>query len=83
MAEIITFLLVVAAIIAVVGYYTFRDMTAQRLREDAEEKEWYRHRAKRQAVFDKHAQEVAHRVLIETCETIYIGRWQHEGQENI
>lgn len=78
MAEIITFLLVAAAIIAVVGYFTFRDMTARRLREDAEEEAWYRHREERQAEFDRHAQAVAHRVLIETCETIYIGRWQHD-----
>ena len=78
MAEIITFLLVAAAIIAVVGYFTFRDMTAQRLREDAEDEAWYQHRAERQAVFDQHAQEVAHRVLIDTCETIYIGRWQND-----
>lgn len=81
MAEIITFLLVAAAVIAVVGYFTFRDMTAQRLREDAEDAEYEafeQHRAERQAVFDRHAQEVAHRVLIDTCETIYIGRWQHD-----
>lgn len=78
MAEIITFLLVAAAIIAVVGYFTFRDMTARRLQEDAEEEAWYRHRAERQAEFDRHAQAVAWAELIETCETIYIGRWQHD-----
>lgn len=81
MAEIITFLLVVAAIIAVVGYFTFRDMTTmqqQDAAEDAEYEAFEQHRAERQAVFDQHAQEVAHRVLIDTCETIYIGRWQND-----
>lgn len=44
--------------------------------EDAEYEAFEQHRAERQAEFDQHAQEVARRVLIETCETIYIGRWQ-------
>ena len=48
-------------------------------KHDEEEREAFeQHRAERQAEFDRHAQEVAHRVLIETCETIYIGRWQND-----
>ena len=49
------------------------------VREEEQEYDAFeQRRAERQAVFDQHAQEVAHRVLIETCETIYIGRWQND-----
>lgn len=61
----------VAASFAVIAYCGHCDLAEQ----EAEERESFeRRRAERQAVFDRHAQEVAHRVLIETCETIYIGR---------
>ena len=70
---------IVALIVsAVVIAYSIREAREQWRQEDAEEEAWYRHRAERQAEFDRHAQEVAHRVLIETCETIYIGRWQND-----
>ena len=70
---------IVALIVsAVVIAYSIREAREQWRQEDAEYEAFEQHRAERQAVFDQHAQEVAHRVLIETCETIYIGRWQHD-----
>ena len=47
--------------------------------EDEEREMFEEHRRIRQAEFDRHAQAVARAELIETCETIYIGRWQHDG----
>lgn len=70
---------IVALIVsAVVIAYSIREAHEQWRKEDAEYEAFEQHRAERQAVFDRHAQEVAHRVLIETCETIYIGRWQND-----
>lgn len=70
---------IVALIVsAFVIAYSIREAREQWRKEDAEYEAFEQHRAERQAVFDRHAQEVAHRVLIETCETIYIGRWQHD-----
>lgn len=70
---------IVALIVsAVVIAYSIREAREQWRKEDAEYEAFEQHRAERQAVFDRHAQEVAHRVLIETCETIYIGRWQND-----
>lgn len=70
---------IVAMIVsAVVIAYSIKETREQWRKEDAEYEAFEQHRAERQAVFDRHAQEVAHRVLIETCETIYIGRWQND-----
>ena len=70
---------IVALIVsAVVIAYSIREAREQWRKEDAEYEAFEQHRAERQAVFDQHAHEVAHRVLIETCETIYIGRWQND-----
>lgn len=65
--------LIISAVIIVVD---FADHRKQWRQEDAEYDAFEQHRAERQAVFDWHAQEVAHHVLIETCETIYIGNWK-------
>ena len=70
---------IVALIVsAVVIAYSIKEAREQWRQEDSEYEAFEQHRAERQAVFDRHAQEVAHRVLIETCETIYIGRWQND-----
>lgn len=70
---------IVALIVsAVVIAYSIKEAREQWRQEDAEYEAFEQRRAERQAVFDRHAQEVAHRVLIETCETIYIGRWQND-----
>lgn len=70
---------IVALIVsAVVIAYSIKEAREQWRQEDAEYEAFEQHRAERQAVFDRHAQEVAHRVLIETCETIYIGKWQND-----
>ena len=65
--------LITAAIIIVVDVSEHRKKWRQ---EDAEDAAFERHRAERQAEFDRHRKAVVRRVLIETCETIYIGRWQ-------
>lgn len=70
----------IAIILVVAVYITvwIHEIRKRWKQEDAEYEAFEQHRAERQAVFDRHAQEVARRVLIETCETIYIGRWQND-----
>lgn len=70
----------IAIILVAAVYITvwIREVRKRWKQEDAEDEAFEQRRAERQAVFDRHAQEVAHRVLIETCETIYIGRWQND-----
>lgn len=75
MIEILVKVVIVAVCAAVFGASFREEWQRLRARED-EYDAFEQHRAERQAVFDQHAQEVAHRVLIETCETIRIGRWQ-------
>lgn len=73
---------IVALIVgAVVIAYSIKEVREQWRKEDAEYEAFEQHRAERQAEFDRRAQEVAHRVLIETCETIYIGRWQNANDQ--
>lgn len=74
MGEIITFAVVSAIIVAIVAYWAFSDMIEQQRYDEADEEAFERRRAICQANFDKYAQAVARRVLIETCETIYIGQ---------
>ena len=61
---------------AVIVGFGLKDAHDDSIREQNEYEAFEKHRAERQAEFDRHAQEVAHRALIETCETIYIGRWK-------
>ena len=67
--------IIVAAIIAIVGYFAFRDMwddMNNKLDElDAEDDEWYRKRAERQAEFDRHANAVARRELFDQAVSIH------------
>ena len=70
--------LIIITVAAIVFVAVFRDTWNDLRRKEYEYDEFEQHRAERQAEFDRHAQEVAHRVLIDTCETIYIGRWQHD-----
>ena len=65
----------VAASFAVISYCGHCDIVD---REEAEREAFERRRAERQAVFDRHAQEVARACLMETCENIYLGRCGHE-----
>ena len=46
--------------------------------ENHDREEFEQRRAQRQKEFDKHAQAVARACLIDTCETIYLGRADHE-----
>ena len=65
----------VAASFVVISYCGHCDIVD---REEAEREAFERRRAERQAVFDRHAQEVARDCLMETCENIYLGRCGHE-----
>lgn len=65
----------VAASFAVIAYCGHCDIVD---REEAEREAFERRRAERQAVFDRHAQEMARACLMETCENIYLGRCGHE-----
>lgn len=46
--------------------------------EDMDREAFERGRQIRQQEFDRHAQEIAHVEIMEVCESIYIGRWQHD-----
>jgi hypothetical protein len=71
-AVIICFVIVAFAVIAYCGHCDIAE------RETEEQEAFERRRAERQAVFDRHAQEVARACLMETCENIYLGRCGHE-----
>ena len=66
---------------AVIVGFGLKDAHDDSIREQNEYEAFERRRAQRQAQFDAHQQEVAHRVLIETCEAIYIGRWQNANDQ--
>ena len=71
--------LIIIAAAAIVFVAVFRDTWNDLRQKEHEYDEFERRRAERQAQIDRQNQAIAHRVLIETCETIYIGRWQHDG----
>lgn len=77
MIEILVKIIIVAVAVIVFGAFYREEWRNLRARE-SEYEAFEQHRAERQAVFDQHAQEVAHRALIKTCETIYLGRWWHD-----
>lgn len=79
MGEIILFILACIVIPTVLGYYVFGEMIEIEKAEEAEHEAFERHRQLRQAEFDRHAQAVAHRVIIETCENVYIGNWRGDN----
>lgn len=70
--------IIIVAVAVIVFAVSFREEWRRHRNAKREHEAFEQHRAERQAVFDRHAQEVAHRVLIETCETIYIGKWQND-----
>lgn len=74
MGEIILFVLVCLAIVAVVGFFTGRDMIEDEQKARKEDEDFERRRRIRQAEFDRHQKAVIQRCLIDTCENIYIGR---------
>lgn len=74
MAELIIFIMVAFAIVAVVGYFTFKDMIESEIAARKDDENFENRRAIRQAEFDRHQKAIIHRCLIDTCETIYIGR---------
>lgn len=63
---------------AVVISCGLKDAHDESIREQREYEAFEHRREQRQAEFDAHQQALARRVLIETCETIYIGRWQND-----
>lgn len=63
-------------IAGIVGFFTFRGMIRDFRAEDADDAAFEQRRARRQAEFDRHWQAVCHAELMDTCEMIYIGRWQ-------
>ena len=71
--------LIIIAVAAIVFVAVFRDTWNDLRRKEHEYDEFERRRAERQAQIDRQNQAIAHRVLIEQCETVYIGRWQHDG----
>ena len=74
MDEIILFILISLAIVAVVAYFTFSDMIEDENKARKDDESFERRRAIRQAEFDRHQKAIIRRCLIDTCETIYIGR---------
>lgn len=74
MLDTILFVLSIFIIAGIVGYYVFSKIVPMWREEDEEDEEFERRRQLRQEEFDRHAQAVARRVLIEQCENIYIGR---------
>ena len=76
MGESILFIIACIVIPTVLGYCVFSEMLEIENAEDADYEAFERHRAERQAVFDRHAAEVAHRVIIANCENAYVGNWR-------
>lgn len=76
--ELIVFILVCLVIIAVVGYFTFNDMIESENAARKDDEAFEHRRELRQEEFDRHQKAVIHRCLIDTCETIYLGRINHE-----
>ena len=70
----------IAIILVVAVYITvwIHEIRKRWKQEDAEDAAFERRRAERQAQIDRQNQAIARRVLIEQCETIYIGRWQND-----
>ena len=71
--------LIIIAAAAIVFVAVFRDSWNDLRQKEHEYDEFERRRAERQAQIDRQNQAIARRVLIEQCETLYIGRWQHDG----
>lgn len=76
--ECLIYVAILLVIAGVVFYFTMRDMIEKWNEEDREYEAFERNRKQRQMEFDKHAQAVAKAVLFDTCETIYLGRINHE-----
>lgn len=72
--EVLIYVAILLAIAGAVFYCTMRDAIKKWNEEDKECEAFERSRRQRQQEFDKHAQAVARACLIDTCETIYLGR---------
>ena len=76
--------IVIAVLSAVFFAAIFRgawnDLQSRLDAADADDEAFEQRRARRQAEFDRHWQAVCHAELMDTCEMIYIGRWERERQ---
>ena len=68
MMEIIYHLIVWAcvAMFVIVAYTTFEGMIARHIKEEEEDREYYRRKAMRQEMIDKHEKALARRCLVDT-----------------
>lgn len=71
--------LIIIAAAAIVFVAVFRDTWNDLRQKEHEYDEFERQRAGRQAVFDRHAQEVAHWCLMEQAAQIHFVGEQHDG----
>lgn len=69
---------VVILLLAWCSYAGWEELIQKQQEEIEDEIEFECRRAQRQKEFDRHAQAVARACLIDTCETIYLGRINHE-----
>lgn len=76
--ETLIYVAILLVIAGAVFYCTMRGMIKKWNEEDREYEAFERSRKQRQQEFDKHAQAVAKAVLFDTCQTIYLGRTNHE-----
>ena len=72
----VVFGIVILIVAGVLIYYGWKDAKDELNREMEEYDAFEQRREQRQAEFDRHAQEVAHRCLMEACETVHIGNWR-------
>ena len=70
-------------IAGIVGFFTFRGMIRDFRAEDADDAAFEQRRADRQERIRQQNVELAHRCLMETCETVCIGNWRGSyGKKN-
>jgi hypothetical protein len=76
--EALIYVAILLVIAGAVFYYAMNDAIKRWNEEDREREAFERSRRQRQQEFDRHAQAVAKAVLFDTCQTIYLGRTNHE-----
>lgn len=76
--ETLIYVAILLVIAGAVFYCAMSDAIKKWNEEDREHEAFERNRKQRQMEFDRHAQAVAKAVLFDTCQTIYLGRTNHE-----
>jgi hypothetical protein len=72
--EALIYVAILLVIAGAVFYCAMSDAIKRWTEEDREHEAFERSRRQRQQEFDRHAQAVARACLIDTCESIYLGR---------